>query len=702
MIPPNRPLIDQIQAFDALLDLPNENKAPITELANRIMQGIKNRAFSNRLDFTNLRAVISHIEQAKSKTESGLVERITSIFTGPDLLQVLSQTQSILKIETFKSAVCTGELQVIQELLETVPISEEDRNWAVRKASQQGHFAVVEALFADGATISEDARGWAIREASENGHLAIIQVLLAKGDPISEKNRGLAIIAATLEGHLNIIQALLANGAISEQNRNFAVKSAARQGQLDIVKALLSSAPISEDMRGLAVKAAAKYGRLDIVQIYLADGQIITERDRGLAVIESAVGGHLNIAQALLNNGPISGEKRGLALKAAAKHGHLNIIQALLANDAIILERDRGFAVLSASEYGHLNIVQALLANGPISEDMRGSSIQLAAGDGHLQIIQILLANGGISRADRDAAISIASENEYINVAQLLALVVPSADPGLLNAIDFWQTRSRFHEPFNFSLLNGQPYSDSLKNFLGRLKEVKDFKNSTEAGRGQLANRVFLILKGMLENEKFKELAFVQADEALSRCADRITLGLNSLEVLYHIHIGCHGQTASQLATLGVGLKRLDLIRQKTAELHATGGDSVETELFLQLKLKEALNLPINTEGMLYSGMSRATDADIPAILEQIKARTSTKEDVVQLLVDQDFWKDHLRSENLDRYVELADLERYHGNEFAMAEAIRNQYVADTTAWFEANQAPLASQSSGRKRGRSL
>jgi ankyrin repeat protein len=85
-------------------------------------------------------------------------------------------------------------------------------NYAIRRASEEGHVEVVKLLLADGRADPSDSYNYAIIMASHNGHAEVVKALLADGraDPSASDNY--AIIMASHNGHAEVVKALLADG----------------------------------------------------------------------------------------------------------------------------------------------------------------------------------------------------------------------------------------------------------------------------------------------------------------------------------------------------------------------------------------------------------------------------------------------------------------------------------------------------------
>jgi ankyrin repeat protein len=578
---------------------------------------------------------------------------------------------------------------------------------------------------------SKDLSGKILVKAAQDGRLDIIQALLA-GANISDEDRGLAVRSATQRGHLEVVLALLQNGPISKTDRGNAVILAAMANRPEIIRALLADgATILQEDREWLVVTAAKNGHHDVVQELLANSATISEMALGIAVIEAARGGHLEVVRALLPEGAnIHEVHRGSAVIGAAPLGRLDIIQALLVNGAIS-DEDRGRAVYRAAHNGHLEVVQALLANGAtISDEDRGTAVLVAAHDGHLEVVLELLENGPIFETDRDRAlVALTNRPEAPNAEQIRdalnqARVIVSeqvqnpfqysinaASQGTLqDALDGWSRVLGENESFPnadvFQFLD-ETNTKGLKQFLNRLRDTEDFKRATEAGKEDFARRLRDIVECMAEIEEFRDPAVGAISEALSSCSDRVTVGLNRLEMLRRIHGKEKSTTALGKAFLALQIFRHEMLTEKVNKLHTQlveerptiVGDWMETMLFAENALRVPLNLPIASRVMSYPALSRIHKRDVPQIEAEIRNLTNSREKIIETLATRcPLWQDHLRQQKPEEYEKIIidkmnDPAYVAANEdeqkVLLAIAMTEKYKEDTDEFFKTDGSSL-------------
>lgn len=471
------------------------------------------------------------------------------------------------------------------------------------------------------------------------------------------------------------------------EDRGVAVVHASRAGRTDIIQALLVNGAISDEDRRSAMRSAAMTGNLEVVEALLANGAIIPPEDRGTAVMDAALNGHLQVVRALLaNDANISDEYRGFAVFYATQARRLDIIRELLSEGATIPEVHRGRAVIEAAQDGHHEVVQALLADGAnISDADRGWAVVEAARNLRVQVVRALLANGPILETDRNEALeALNTEPEAPNAVQIREALnqarvifpeqvqnpfrhsINAASQGTLqDALSSWSRELGGNESFPngdvFQFLDETSTND-LKQFLNRLRDTADFKGATKAGKEDFARRLRDIVECMAEIGEFRDPAVGAISEALSSCSDRVTVGLNRLEMLRRIHGREKPTTALGKAFLALQIFRHEMLTEKVNKLHTQlvegkptiTGEWMETMLFAENALRGPLNLPIASRVMSYPRCSRIQQTDVPRIQAEIRNFTNSREKIIETLASRcPLWQDHLRDQKSEEYEQL-------------------------------------------------
>ena len=141
------------------------------------------------------------------------------------------------------TAVSNGNLEIVKLLLKFGANPSYQNNRAIKLASQDGYWRIVEILMRDRRVDPSDNGNIAIALASHNGHLAVIERLLqeTRVDPTAFNNY--AIKYASMYGHLAVVKRLLEDERV-QQSVNFvddiseAIENASINGHLAIVKLL--------------------------------------------------------------------------------------------------------------------------------------------------------------------------------------------------------------------------------------------------------------------------------------------------------------------------------------------------------------------------------------------------------------------------------------------------------------------------------
>jgi hypothetical protein len=176
-----------------------------------------------------------------------------------------------------------------------------------------------------------------------------------------------------------------------------------------------------------------------------------------------------------------------------------------------------------------------------------------------------------------------------------------------------------------------------LTHYLQRLRKIKDYEDGGDAKNNVIA-RVSCMLKLASENEKFKDAMLALIHEGLGSCGDRVLIVFNDIEILSQFHTPDLGHEAFR--DLAIRASRYEQLKL-CAEVICTReglGDEIETILYFQIHLKDALKLPITTQNMLYPGCSGVTSGMLAEAKGKIESLTE-----LELLERSDYWKDRMK-----------------------------------------------------------
>jgi hypothetical protein len=200
-----------------------------------------------------------------------------------------------------------------------------------------------------------------------------------------------------------------------------------------------------------------------------------------------------------------------------------------------------------------------------------------------------------------------------------------------------------------FSLLSeSDEVKQTLSRYLSRLRDIKDYKAGGE-DRKNVIRRVYEMIKLASEKTEFKKDMLALVHEGTETCGDRVLIVFNDLEILAQFHQNLSSDEYKALAIRASRYEELKKYAKTICRDHRLG-DEIETILYFQLKLKEALNLPISTNKMLYPGMSGVTD-EMLGVAEATMLALSDEE----LLAKSDYWQTQMEQEHPEAVQEIKD-----------------------------------------------
>lgn len=123
-------------------------------------------------------------------------------------------------------------------------------------------------------------------------------------------------------------------------------------------------------------------------------------------------------------------------------------------------------------------------------------------------------------------------------------------------------------------------------------------------------------LRHLAQNPRLRAQSFLISQEASTTCEDRVSWFLNLMKkarVSADVESGCYDTNLPGLIGLAKGMFRLDqlevIAREKVASLRFV--DEIEVYLAYQVKLRECLQLPLDTPDMRYFDASYVTPEDL-------------------------------------------------------------------------------------------
>jgi ankyrin repeat protein/nucleoside phosphorylase len=282
------------KALQTLLQAYTANMHPdsrLRELCDKYCQdGCRNPKLGRDLDFSNHRAVLSHIAELDEIIFAFLLE------TGKFMLDSKDKAgQTLLSWAAEK-----GDEAIVKLLLATDRVDSDSKDIHRRTplswAAAKGNEAIVKLLLATDRVDpdSKDDNGQTpLSWAAENGNEAIVKLLLAtdRVDPDSKDDNGQTPLSWAAEnGNEAIVKLLLATDRVDPNSKDIYRRTplswAAENGNEAIVKLLLATDRVDPDSKAdngqTLLSWAAENGNEAIVKLLLATGQVDPDsRDSG-------------------------------------------------------------------------------------------------------------------------------------------------------------------------------------------------------------------------------------------------------------------------------------------------------------------------------------------------------------------------------------------------------------------------------------
>ncbi|MBS3903373.1 MAG: leucine-rich repeat domain-containing protein [Anaplasmataceae bacterium] len=223
---------------------------------------------------------------------------------------------------------------------------------------------------------------------------------------------------------------------------------------------------------------------------------------------------------------------------------------------------------------------------------------------------------------------------------------IRSAFPEALLSTEGVETSTIYQSLFDQSEEVENRLSDAectnLMNFLRRLQSIQDYL--TLQTRPKTILRVVQMLHGAVTNQTFRDKLLFIIGDALSSCGDRVTICWNMIELYWNLYC-CLGDKKDmpeeewdpfldKAKTLLVGAKRLELLDKHVEPIirRKRLGDAIESKLFCQVQLREALQLSISTQGMLYAHMAGIDSEDLEELQGLVLSQTGSLEQIMDIL----------------------------------------------------------------------
>ena len=217
----------------------------------------------------------------------------------------------------------------------------------------------------------------------------------------------------------------------------------------------------------------------------------------------------------------------------------------------------------------------------------------------------------------------------------------------LAEAINSWveSETTQLLQPDNWGL-NASQKTD-LQTFLSRLHQTADAKNQNS--RPQLQARIVAFLHLLQNNpHAFRDTAMDQIHHGLTSCDDRVILVMNNIEMMTRIQTArTAADPAAALKQLAKSLLALEVVHRHAAVKCASMGfvDPIEVYLAFEIKLKDALALPVSTQHMLYERCAGLTDDDINNAQHEAMTTLDNEDNITTYLNQWEPWQQFQRGQ---------------------------------------------------------
>jgi len=202
-----------------------------------------------------------------SKPDNTLISLINNKYVSCKMLDDLDVLRYIVKenkLELLKTALKKGALPNI------------DNNFAIKCASDKGHYEIVKVLLNDARVDPSANNNYAIGFAAGNGHYEIVKLLMSDKRVDPSANNNYAISFAAGNDHYVIVKLLMSDKRVDPSaDNNYAIRWASYNGHYEIVKLLMSDKRVDpSDDDNCAIRYAAFHKHHKVVDLLMTDERV--------------------------------------------------------------------------------------------------------------------------------------------------------------------------------------------------------------------------------------------------------------------------------------------------------------------------------------------------------------------------------------------------------------------------------------------
>lgn len=358
---------------------------------------------------------VTTIENAAANGHLEVINMLLQVASSQGKLDVVRVTGAL------QIAVDEGQVAAIEALLQ---IGADATKIDTTYATAKGHLEALTHILQSGASAESEAHyneATPLQAAVENGYFAVVELLLANGAdvnaPAKKFHRSTALQLAAAGGHTAVAQRLIDAGADVNAppfsiDTETALQAAARtegSAMLDLLMAAgatLDTAGMVNFPRKTTLSVAAEVNKTELVSRLLVMMSPEDARQSApVALLEAVKNHNIQIVRQLLHIHPDVNEhchfsSRCTVLQMAALNGDWDIVELLLAEKADVNLNPSGgrwsTALQCAAELGSMTAVKLLVAAGADLHVVGATAppLLLAIRHGHAEVFEYLLDAG--------------------------------------------------------------------------------------------------------------------------------------------------------------------------------------------------------------------------------------------------------------------------------------------------------------------
>ena len=189
---------------------------------------------------------------------------------------------------------------------------------------------------------------------------------------------------------------------------------------------------------------------------------------------------------------------------------------------------------------------------------------------------------------------------------------------------------------------------DRWNQFLDKLKGASEYP--------RISGRVEDVRQKALVNPAFRNLLFINIDEALRGCSDRSMHYFNLIFIDYEV---CEpGISDAEVAKRLLGIKRAQILENLVfdwCKANLCSAESVERGLYCHIKLADTLGLPVPMTQMRYKVLGEVSEATLTEFADKVFGLTDTPEKQANYLIQEERWLDRLKMNHNDAFEAIDD-----------------------------------------------